>query len=162
MPRILNSESNVIIEINLMDNPSLDLDKHREEFMNWIPFELKLSAGDMFLTYSEDILPSFSVKELRYLFDNLNKIIELKSNNNLIEVPFEYTSSENLFDLIIYETGEKNLVYIDFWLNMGSLTNGTIFGFSKGIRFICTLDIFRNFVNEFEEQFIYILKKNGI
>ncbi|MEL7567913.1 MAG: hypothetical protein AAGU27_23970 [Dehalobacterium sp.] len=157
MPIINNTESNAKIEIILLNNSSLDIDKSREDFLNWIPFRLKVNAGDMVLKYSKDVLPAFSVRELKYLINNLNKIIETKSKGNSIERPFEFTSSENLFDLVIYETGEEKLIYIDFWVNMGSLTNGNVFGFSKGVRFVTELEKFTSFVYEFEEQFARIL-----
>lgn len=160
MPKILNTESNVEIEINLMNNSHLDLDNSREDFMNWIPFNLKVSEGNMILTYSRDVLLSFSERELKYLFVNLNRIVEIKSKGELIEAPFEFTSSENLFDLDIYETGEENLIYFEIWFDMGVLTNGTIYGFSKGIKFIVELDMLRSFVIEFENQFVSILKES--
>jgi hypothetical protein len=148
---------NVSLEINLVINNSLDLEKDREDFMNWIPFELRLDSNKEIITFSEQVTTAFSVRELKYLIKRLHQIIQIKYNKQAIESPFEYTSSENLFEMILYESGEEDQIYYDFWFNLGSLTNGEIFGFSKGIRFVSHIDYLKSFTIGLERQMIEIL-----
>lgn len=161
MPIIRNLEKNLFLEINLIINNSLDLKMDRADFMNWIPFEFRLDFDKEVISFSKEVVTVFSVKELKYLIENLYRIVQIKSNKNLIESSFEYVNSENLFEMILYETGEENQVYCDLWFNLGSLTNGKIFGFSKGIRFVSDIGYLDNFTMELEKQMLNIINNSS-
>lgn len=153
MPVITNAESNITLKIDLVHSDSLDMDSSRPDFMNWIPFNLIMNVNGEILTYSSDVLPAFSVVELRYLVKRLNEAINVKRNHELIVESLKFVSSENLFELTLHETQEKNLIEFELWFNMGSLTNGEVYGFSKGFRFVSCLKSLVSFTRELENQF---------
>ncbi|MCP4112899.1 MAG: hypothetical protein GY749_46470, partial [Desulfobacteraceae bacterium] len=53
---------------------------------------------------------------------------------------YDFCSCEAYFEMSVYDPFEKNELYIDLWINMGSLTDGTVHGYDKGFRFTVTLD----------------------
>lgn len=154
MASLQNTEKNIVLSIDLVRNEYLDYQSERPDYMNWIPFQLFLKTSEGIVSYNSEVIQTFSVKEFKYLISSLRDVCEVKFSNNFLEEPFEYISSENLFELLIHETKEKDSVYVDLWFNLGSLTNGDIFGYSKGYRFDVTVLELSNFVLELERQLI--------
>ena len=156
MPKLINDDSNVLLQIELISNEYLDFEKGRSDNMNWIPFEFLLNVNGEKIQYSSDVLTALSVREIKYLLTKLKNIINLKTQHYKFE-DFGYITDDCLFELKLYDTYENNLIYLEIWLNMASLTNGKIYGFSKGFRFIVTLDSLVDFAVELEKQFNWFI-----
>ncbi|SMO79762.1 hypothetical protein [Melghirimyces algeriensis] len=58
--------------------------------------------------------------------DDVSSIAGLESRNSNIE-KYEFA-----FEMVFDETYEENLVYTELWINMGSYSDGTLFG-RKGV-----------------------------
>lgn len=153
MPKISNTESNVCLKLNLVKNDSMDFVKSRPDFMNWIPFDLELRIEGEVLKHHKDVSTTFSIRELKFLIQQLNEAVRIKTEGKFLNEQLEYVSSENLFELTLHETNEENLVELELWFNMGSLTNGKSFGFSKGYRFVSDIESLASFVNDLKIQF---------
>lgn len=162
MAKLINDEKNIVLEINLINDERVDIDNSRPDYQNWIPFEFKINIQDEILEYSPMVALTFSIGELTYLTKELCKIISIKEQKQQLTKSFEYTSSEYLFDITLYETGEIELIYVDMWFNMGSLTNGQVSGFSKGIRFLVRVEDLKKFNDELNKQLQKIITTQKI
>ncbi len=159
MATLFNDERNISVRIELIDNESTDIIKKRSDNMNWIPFNLLMNVGDDKIIFHHEVSPSLCVRELKYLIGKLWEVLQVKKRKDFIEDPFKFISKEYLFEVIIYETREDDLIYFDWWFNMGSLTNGHISGYSKGYRFVVTLESLELFTSCLEDEFHAFLQK---
>jgi hypothetical protein len=157
MAKIYNDENNICIEMNLFKNHSLDIEELRDDFENWIPFELLIIVEDETIGYDQDADAAFSVRELKDLITNFDNVIKTKLNKEFIR-PYEFYSCEAYFGIVVYDPMEEDLLYMDFWLNMGSLTNGKSSGYQKGFRFVVSLASFIEFTNDLKKQMMEIFE----
>lgn len=153
MAILLNDERNISIKIEFVNNGSTDIVTSREDNMNWIPFSFLMNAKDESITYTPEITPSFCISEIKYLVCKIKEILQIKRCKTYIKEPFIFISKDYLFEFTMYETKEDDLVYVDWWFNIGSLTNGNVFGYSKGFRFVVTLESLNVFVESLENEF---------
>lgn len=158
MPRIMNTEKNILLEVNLLSNPYLDIDFSREDFENWIPFDLNICIEEERYSYNPESGATFTLYELSSLITQLNNIIKLKSEKSEIKKVL-FSSSEGYFDLTIYDPLEENLVGLEVWINMGTLTQGKSCGYNKGIQFDAQLKEIKVFTEQLTEQLNLILNK---
>jgi hypothetical protein len=151
MPKIFNTEKNISLEVNLLNNAFLDIDSSREDFENWIPFEFTLNVEKENYNYLPQVGATFTLYELRNCIINFEDSIDRKRNGFKAE-RYEFYSSEGYFDIIISNPLEENLLSIEIWINIGSLTNGESFGYNKGFRFDVQLDDFNLFTLNIKQQ----------
>lgn len=151
MPKLNDREGNVSLELNIIDNNFLDVQFSRQDYENWIPFEFVLNVGGERYAYIPDMGATFTVYEIKNLITKLEQIANSKIFKKSFD-KFEFSSTERYFDLIIYDPLEDEEIYIEIWINMGTITNGKVSGYDKGFRFIVKLDSFIKFTNEIKEQ----------
>ena len=157
MSILVNDESNISLEIQLINGENVDIDFSRSNYQNWIPFDLNMNINGESINYAESVPKTFSVGELQYLIDGLKRKVTEKRHSDELK-DFVYVNTENLFELKIYDTGETDLLYVETWFNMGTLTNGDVYGFSKGFKFIVTIESIISFLSTLESQFDSIVK----
>ena len=155
MPKMVNIEGNVLLELNLLRNEYLDIDVLREDFENWIPFNFKLNVVEEEFNYLPDDGATFTLYELRNMLTEFDNIISHKKNGLKVE-DFSFNSSEGYFDIKVYDPLEENLLSLDVWINMGIITYGKSFGYNKGIRFDIQLNEFISFAEQLTQQFMQI------
>ncbi|BCJ92675.1 hypothetical protein acsn021_02440 [Anaerocolumna cellulosilytica] len=158
MPKIVNKEKNVILELNLLNNTYLDIDFLREDFENWIPFDFALYVENEIYRYPPENGATFTLYELRNLITQLNKIIILKKEKLEIE-KYLFSSLEGYFDLILYDPLEEDALSLEVWINMGTLTEGKSYGYNKGFQFDAELKQVKEFTKQLTEQFNKILSE---
>lgn len=151
MSNLKNEEKNISLSINLKNNKFLDINWQREDYENWIPFTFSLNVENENFCYSEESGATLTLYELKHLVTTIEGIIEKKNANSTIE-RYEFSSSECYFDLIFFDTFERNLVYLEVWVNIGSYSEGVSFGYDKGFRFVVTLESLEKFKNEINLQ----------
>ena len=151
MSKLYNTENNISLEINLLNNNSLDIEVSRADFENWIPFEFLLHVEEEEYNYLSEAKATFSLYELKNLIFNFEESINRK-NNGISVKRYEFCSSEGYFDIIVSDPLEENLLSIELWINIGSLTNGKSFGYNKGFRFDVQLDYFISFTASMKQQ----------
>lgn len=151
MSKMYNTENNISFEVNLLNNSFLDIDSSRGDFENWIPFEFSLHVEGEEYNYLPEVGATFTLYELRNLISKCEDYINKKRNVFEVE-KYEFCSSEGYFDIIISDPIEENLLSIEIWINIGSLTNGKSFGYNKGFRFDVQLDHFNTFTVGIKKQ----------
>ena len=156
MPIICNVENNVIFQLDFINNGYLDIKKERANYENWIPFVLKLIVSDKIYGYTEEHGATFTVFEIEKFIAKLEDIITFKTRN-LEFSRYEFSSSEGYFDFVIFDPLEANEVYIEIWINNAINSEGIIFGYDDGVRFVTTIDCLKNFKNELSIIFQHIL-----
>lgn len=151
MAKISNTEKNISLEVNLLNNTFLDIDLSRENFENWVPFEFSLHVEEEKYIFLSDAGATFTLYELRNCISNFQDVIDRKKNELKAE-RYEFYSSEGYFDIIISDPLEENLLSVEIWINIGLLTNGVSFGYNKGVRFDVQLDDFIYFTQNIKQQ----------
>lgn len=148
---IKNVEKNVKMTFNFISNQFLDIINSREKFENWIPFELILTVENERYEYLEDKGATLNLCEINDLIRTLDQIVNTKSNNKIIE-KYHFSSLKGFFELIVDETYEKEMVYIEIWINIGTYSDGKTYGYDKGFRFVVSVPVFKNFCSELKAQ----------
>ncbi|MDQ0224428.1 WapI family immunity protein [Metabacillus niabensis] len=156
MAVLINDEKNVKMTLNFIANRFLHYEDSREDFENWIPFELLLTVEKESYEYLEKRGATFTLLEAKNLINNLDKIVSEKSGNLNIE-KYQFSSSEGFFELAVDETYEDDQVYIELWINVGTYSDGRSFGYDKGFRFVVSVSVLEDFSVGLKSQLNSIL-----
>ena len=151
MPKLYNKGNDIALEINLIKNDFLDVQKSRHDYENWVPFEFVLNVAGEEYAYKSQLGATFSVYEIHNLIISFEEIAEKKLYKQSFE-KFEFSSSECYFDIIVYDPFEDEEIYTDIWINMGTISNGETSGYDKGFRFVVKLDSFLKFTRGLKVQ----------
>lgn len=152
MPKLINDENNIILEINLVKGELFDVEIDRDDFENWIPFVFNfIIEGKEFYSYEEESGSTFSFYEIKRMITGFESIIKDKCNR--IELKrFDWGQIENYFSISLYETYEENLIGFELWIYVAPLTNGKSHGYDRGFDFLVTIDSLKAFIEEIKEQ----------
>lgn len=132
MPKLTGIFGSTTLYINLLANEYLVIDSEKDDYENWIPFSFKIHAqNENAIEFPEEIGPTFSLEELKYLISSLKEIVNQKSQGKIIK-PYEFGTLERYFTLNIYDTHETDELYIDVWIIVSKYTHGAVYGYDKG------------------------------
>lgn len=134
----------------------MDIKKERSNFENWIPFIFNLIINERVYKYSEEQGVTFTIFEIENFIAKLEDIVTLKEKN-LEFNRYEFSSSEGYFEFIIYDPLEENEAYIEIWINTALNSEGVMFGYDDGVRFVTTIECLDCFKNELRNQLHQIL-----
>lgn len=151
MPELYNDEKNIFVGIELLINEYLDIEESRNNYENWIPFSFILETENNRYSYPPEKGATFSLYELKNFIFYIENLIRAKRNGYKIDT-YDFHSSEAYFSMSVYDPFEENELGIDLWINMGTLTDGVVHGYEKGVRFIVALELMAMFIKELEEQ----------
>lgn len=158
-----NDEKNVKLEICFIDIPEYHDEEQRDDFETWIPFILCLTLPDKKYNIEENIRAALSVYEIRNFIKGIESILENleKGNQNI----YEFWSIECFFQLKMEVLPEDDIVEIEFWINVANKTNGELYGYNEGVRFVSDKDDLTNFLVELKKEFediseVYQIRKN--
>lgn len=141
-----NIEKEISFEIKLVNNEMLDIDKERDEFENYIPFNIIRKDRGIEKLYFNNEAPTFTIGELKTLFKNISRILSTKKENLEMQ-RFEYMNSEGYFEINIYDTFEKNEIYIEIWINGGYSGHSS---YDKGYKFVSEINQVESFIDKLE------------
>lgn len=153
MPKLINIENNVVMEINLVKNERFDVKIGRDDFENWIPFVFNfiIEKKEMY-SYTEERGATFSFEDIKFMLTRFESVIKDKSEG--IELKrLGWGPIENYFSIDLYETYEENKVNVDLWISVGELTLGKSYGYDRGFNFVVTTDSLKTFIEGIKEQF---------
>lgn len=151
MPKMYNTEENILLQINLLNNQFLDIELSRSDDENWIPFEFFLRVEGEEYSYLSQVGATFTLYELRKLILNLWNVIDKKRNGYTIE-RYGFYCFERYFDIIVKDPLEENLISLEVWINMGAFTGGESFGYNRGFEFDVYLSDIELFMNDLKNQ----------
>lgn len=159
MPKITNPEENITLSIDLFSSEYLDVVKGRPDFENWVPFSLELECIGERYAYPPETHATFNVYEIKNILSDCKKIVEEKQSGK----PFDpwtkifetwtFATLEGYFDLTISDPLEPDLIELDFWIKMGTMTNGALADYDKGFRFLVDVPVLKQFIEELSLQF---------
>lgn len=134
MASITNLERNLELDISLKVGDMSDYYLQKNKYESWVPFTLCLYLPDRHSMIREDINAEMTVFEIEHLVCGIKDVLaHLERQENYVYV---YNSSESYFELKLEVISEDNVVEVEVWINVGNQTNGKIFGFDEGARFI--------------------------
>lgn len=158
MPKLINTENNVVMEINLIKGERFDVQIGRADFENWIPFVFNfvIEKIEMY-SYAEERGATFSLEDIKIMITRFESVIKDKSEG--IELKrLGWGPIENYFSIDLYETHEENKVNIDLWISVGELTLGKSYGYDRGFSFVVTTDSLKTFIEGIKTQFETLVK----
>ncbi|NLK98240.1 MAG: hypothetical protein GX272_09245 [Epulopiscium sp.] len=153
MPKLINTENNIVMELNLVKNERFDVKIGRDDFENWIPFVFDFIIEKIEVySYTEESIASFSIEDIKIMITRFESVIKDKSEG--IELKrLGWGPIENYFSIELYETYEENRVNVDLWISVGELTLGKSSGYDRGFSFEVTIDSLKTFIEGIKEQF---------
>ena len=157
MPKLKNIHNNIVLEINLLKNERFDVKVDRDDFENWIPFELGLyiESSEKYIYPKEDG-STFSLEDLKRMALLFESIIKDKSEKKDIK-RVQWGPTEYYFAMYLYDTYEENEINIEFWIIVGELTKGKSHGYDRGFQFSVSVEALRNFLRGLQEQLSELL-----
>ena len=149
---IKNLEKNLIMSLNLMTSQMLDYNPQRSDYENWISFTLILNSPDKNYKIDEIEKGEMTVFETKNLLNGIKNLLNhLENNKRFI---YKFNSSEAFFDLELEGIPEDDLIEIILWINIGSQTQGKLYGFDKGVRFATDKESLGTFLSEINEDYL--------
>ena len=143
MPYLTNLENNLRLELNFIRNYLFEFDS-KEDYEKWIPFTLSVILPKRSIMIDEDARAAMSVYEIRNLVCGIENILEKLTEQ--ISSSFEFYSGESFFGLKLEIIPEDIVVEVELWINVGSQTQGKIYGYDEGVRFATNERALREFL----------------
>lgn len=153
MPRIKNyyNPSQIELEMNLLKNKIFYFETDSEDYLKWVPCELKLVVENEIYTFPE--APILSVEGIKNLLSKVSHIIEEKKCVDKMEILdifekqnqysiYEYCATEGEFSISFQNLSDpfdEEIVLIHLWISM-ACCGGNYFAYSKGFRFSVRFD----------------------
>lgn len=163
MPKITNvhAPQQIIFQLDLMNSEGFSYDASWEDYLNWIPCNIKLFEGNEAYTFL--MPPTLSIEGLKNFFQRFDSLIQEKENekdpNKFIN--FEYYATEGEFIISFRNSSEreKPMVGMVVWFNMAACP-GIADGYYKGFYFWVYLDDLKLFFSEIKKQLYYLTDGN--
>ena len=157
MSQLYDRLNKILLEINLVFNDNIDIENHRDDYENWIPFEFKLKLeNEEEYILTKNGCETFNIQELKYMISGFESIINSKKEKKLVE-EFSFESIERHFSIKVYDTYEEDSFNIDLWLIISKFNNLETYGYEKGFKYVVLLDSFIKFVLGLKEELQKIL-----
>lgn len=154
MANITNLEKNLEFELQLK-NDMLDYDSQRSDYENWVLFTLYLDLPNRRSAIEENVKATMSVFEIKNMIHGIENVLaHLECPESYI---YTFNSSESFFELKLEVIPEDEAIEIELWINTGNQTNGDIYGFDEGVRFITSEDELKNFFRDLQRNFMQII-----
>ena len=157
MPKLSNIIDNIVLNLNLVKNESIDVKLGRADFENWIPFEFDFCIEEReTYVYPEEQGAMFSLEDIKRMLLGFESIIKEKSEKREVK-RFSWGPTENYFSIDLYETYEDNDINVELWIVVGELTQGKSYGYNRGFRFEVSLDELKCFTKDLRDQLSYCI-----
>lgn len=159
MPIIENTENNVKLELNLINNSMFDYQSSKSDYENWIPFIILLETPQKTLQIKEFQKATMTVGNIFNLIEGIYRIVNSLENKK--DDTFDFFSIEADFEIVLNTLIEDDIIEVIFWLNIANQTKGKIYGYDEGIKFFANSRILMKFAEDIKNQ-LYFLTKNKI
>lgn len=157
MANITNLEGNLEFELQLKKNDMVDWIPERSDYENWIPFTLYINQPNRCSVIEENVKAMMTVFETENMLHGIENVLtHLECGKS---GSYTFNSSENFFELKLEVIPEDDVVEIELWINTGNQTNGIIFGFDEGVRFVTSESELNNFLSDLKRDYLSIKKQ---
>lgn len=147
MAYLSNLEGNVEFVLGL----GKELEKGNSDHESWMPSVLKLSSETKNVEIGKDINFTLNVYEVKQLIKGINKLIHCFEDKE--SCSFSFCNLESNFELKFDNILEDEVIEIELWINVANQTEGRIFGYDEGIRFIADKEGVQKFVYDINKNF---------
>lgn len=159
MPKIKNIHMphQITLRFDLVKNDSFIYNKENEDYLNWIPCDIKVLVEDKI--YDFEYIPTLSLEGLKNLIKICDDLI-IEKNTTMKQEDldtyknFEYYSTEGEFIISfrnIEDEDEEPIVETAIWINMAACI-GSSDGYFTGFRFWVSLRELEAFFKEIKKQ----------
>ena len=97
-----------------------------------------------------------TVYEINKLISGFESILQNLQQQK--ETIFKFYSTEAFFELKLETVPEDNVIEMEIWINVGNQTNGRLYGYDEGIRFISEEKTIIQFLTDIRQEFADILQ----
>lgn len=149
MAYIYNLEKNVYYKLEFIDNEMLEINNIKSDKEKWIPFIMSLHSPTKVSEISEGARATMTLYEINKLISEIDIILDCLKKQK--KYSFNFCCIETFFEIRLENIIEDDVIEIEVWINLGTQTNGSIFGYDEGIRFVTNekeLDIFSKDLKE--------------
>lgn len=148
MAYLINREGNVEFVLEL----GKELEIGNSDHETWMPSVLKLSSETKNIEIGKDINFTLNVYEVKQLIKGINKLIRYFEDKE--NFSFSFCNMESNFELKFDNILEDEVVEIEIWINAANRTEGRIYGYDEGIRFIADKEGMQKFVDAINEDLL--------
>lgn len=147
MAYLINLEGNVKFVLEF----GKELEKGNSDHETWMPSVLKLSSETKNIEIGKDINFTLNVYEVKQLVKGINNLIScLEQKENC---SFSFCNLESNFELKFDNIIDDEVIEIEVWINVANQTEGRIFGYDEGIRFIADKEGVQRFADAINKGF---------
>lgn len=148
MAYLINLEGNVKFVLEL----GKELEKGNSDHETWMPSVLKLSSETKNIEIGKDINFTLNVYEVKQLVKGINNLISCLEKKE--SCSFSFCNMESNFELKFDNIIEDEVVETELWINVANQTEGRIFGYDEGIRFIADKQVVQKFADAINKGFL--------
>lgn len=149
MAYIYNLEKNAYYKLEFINNEMLEINNIKSDKEKWIPFIMSLHSPTKVSEISEESRATMTFYEINNLINGIDIILDCLKKQK--KYSFNFCCIETFFEIRLENIIEDDVVEVEVWINLGTQTNGSIYGYDEGIRFVTSereLDIFSNDLKE--------------
>ena len=147
MAYIRNLDENVEMKIVLLS----DIEKGRSDSETWLRALLEVHSTTLKLYGDESVNMTLNVFEIKQFEKKMKKLIGGVDKENCTRL--EFTNLESNFELRMELIAEDEVLEIELWVNTANRTNGRIYGYDEGLRFVASIDEVKRFNDSFFSEF---------
>lgn len=156
MAYIYNLEKNAYYKLEFINNEMLEINNIKSDKEKWIPFIMSLHSPTKVSEISEESRATMTFYEINNLINGIDIILDCLKKQK--KYSFNFCCIETFFEIRLENIIEDDVVEVEVWINLGTQTNGSIYGYDEGIRFVTSekeLDIFSNDLKENISRIIF-------
>ena len=127
----------------------LEINNIKSDKEKWIPFIMSLHSPTKVSEISEESRATMTFYEINNLINGIDIILDCLKKQK--KYSFNFCCIETFFEIRLENIIEDDVIEVEVWINLGPQTNGSIYGYDEGIRFVTSekeLDIFSNDLKE--------------
>ena len=151
------NSDDLCLDFNLTKNKSFVYDKHNEDYLNWIPVEVRLRVGENI--FDPGSIPTLSMEGIKYFLKIIDKLLmekntlKIKFGENREYSTFSYYATEGEFEILLKnlydDEREVDVINVTIWFSRG--------GYGEAYRFMTTLNECVDFFDDLKMQLSNLL-----
>lgn len=155
LAKIINLEGTLKFELCFVRNNMFDYRKWRSDYENFFPFILRLDFPNRCSIIDEDANATMTLYEIKDFFNGIETVLTHLINQK--NYAYVYCNSENYFELRLESIPEDNVIEIVLWLNVGNQTQGKMYGYDEGVKFIARASVLQDFICALKNNFLEVM-----
>lgn len=146
-----NTDENVKLSFDFLENLQDDFQMAKSKFEKWVPFVLSVSTPEGVVEITESMQAYMTIFEVEKIYNGLCDLLNYMEDEK--DQCFSHYSSENFFGIKCESIYEDECIDVELWFMIAKYPEGRIEGHRIGFGFVVSKDELRDFIKKCKERF---------